>query len=251
MTTRSITLKQVQQFQQEGYCILESVLSPEQLTALRDETAQVINRTHQKMDEEGVEKIGFSVRDRRYVVQNSRLEQPGLKKFIFSALMAEITQALLGPNVYLFNEQFVIKCADPILDISWHQDSGYVHPDHKPYLSCWIPLDDVTEENGTVYLLPFSRTGIRTWVKHERDPVKGEGVGYFGNDPGILVEVPAGSVVCMSSVVFHASGPNKTDQLRRVYLVQYSSEVITQADGNGLFNQADPFIKAGVLVNLN
>ena len=248
MKASIITPTQVEHFQQEGYCILENVLSPEQLSGLRHETDQVIERTDQKMDAEGVEKIGFSERGRRYVVQNSRLEQPELKRFIFSSLMAEISQALLGPNVYLFNEQFVIKCADPVLDISWHQDSGYVHPYHQPYLSCWIPLDDVTEENGTIFLLPFSRTGIRTWVKHERDPVKGEGIGYFGNDPGILVEVPAGSVVCMSSVVFHASGPNKTNQLRRVYLVQYSPDVITQADGAGLFNQADPFVRDGELV---
>lgn len=25
---------------------------------------------------------------------------------------------------------------------------------HKPYLTCWCTLDDVSEENGTVYVLP-------------------------------------------------------------------------------------------------
>jgi ectoine hydroxylase-related dioxygenase (phytanoyl-CoA dioxygenase family) len=28
-------------------------------------------------------------------------------------------------------------------------------------LTCWIALDDVTEANGTVYLLPYSRAGTR------------------------------------------------------------------------------------------
>ena len=45
---------------------------------------------------------------------------------------------------------------------SWHQDSGYVKwydptTQHKPYVTCWCTLDDVSEENGTVYILPHSR----------------------------------------------------------------------------------------------
>ena len=71
--------------------------------------------------------------------------------------MADVTRQLLGPDVWLFWEQYVIKGADKggITKFSWHQDSGYVHWKNKPYLTCWITLDDVTEENGTVYLLPF------------------------------------------------------------------------------------------------
>jgi ectoine hydroxylase-related dioxygenase (phytanoyl-CoA dioxygenase family) len=35
--------------------------------------------------------------------------------------------------------------------------------------SCWIALDDMTEANGTAYLLPYSRPGTRHVVKHVRD----------------------------------------------------------------------------------
>ena len=63
----------------------------------------------------------------------------------------------------------VIKGAETGMKFSWHQDSGYVnYPDHKPYLTCWCALDDMSEANGTVHLLPFSRSGIRSWVHAHR-----------------------------------------------------------------------------------
>ena len=49
---------------------------------------------------------------------------------------------------------------------------------------------------------------------------------YFGSDPGVPMTAPAGSIVAFSSVVIHRSGPNLTDRMRRVYLAQYSREVI-------------------------
>ena len=127
------------------------------------------------------------------------------------------------------------------MTFSWHQDSGYIGHDHPPYLTCWCTLDDVTEENGTVYLLPYSRAGGRDLVPHIKDPATNDKVGYFGDDPGIPLILPAGSIACFSSTVFHRSGFNTTDKMRRIYLAQYSAEPLLKADGSGPWNLAEPF----------
>ena len=90
-------------------------------------------------------------------------------QFIYSPLMAEVAQAALGPDIFLFNEQWVVKGEEQGMKFSWHQDSGYVkkydnQTRHKAYLCCWCTLDDVSEENGTVYLLPHSRGGTSQWL---------------------------------------------------------------------------------------
>ena len=59
-----------------------------------------------------------------------------------------------------------MKGAEQGMKFAWHQDSGYVKwynptTEHKPYVTCWCTLDDVSEENGTVYLLPHSRGGTK------------------------------------------------------------------------------------------
>ena len=130
---------------------------------------------------------------------------PELREFLFGATMAEVCRATLGAEAYLFWEQYVIKTADPDSSFSWHQDSGFVHENHEPYVTCWIPLDDVDEENGTVSLLPYSRSGIRSYIRHLRDPRTNDEVCYFGSDPGMPVITKAGSIVVFSSTVIHRS----------------------------------------------
>jgi ectoine hydroxylase-related dioxygenase (phytanoyl-CoA dioxygenase family) len=192
------------------------------------------------MDRLGVDELDLDHRGRRYFV-HAYGKSPAVERFLASDLMVQTAQAALGDTVYLFNEQYVVKSAERGMKFSWHQDSGYIGHPHRPYLTCWCPLDDVNEENGTVYLLPYSRAGSRDVVPHVLDPETNDKVGYFGDDPGIPVIVPSGSIACFSSTVFHRSGFNNTDRMRRVYLAQYSAEPILKADGSGPWYLAEPF----------
>ena len=60
--------------------------------------------------------------------------------------------------------------------------------------------------------------------------------------------VPAGSIAVFSSVVIHSSGANQTDKLRRVYLAQYSGEVIMQDDGSEPWGSFEQFLHDGQIV---
>jgi len=246
--TIKITDAQKKQYQEEGYFILERVVPEDLLQLLRDEAKYAIDRVDAIMDEMKSDVFGINHRGKRYFSANVFHERPRLREFLFSDLMADICRATLGENAWLFWEQYVIKCADKGMRFSWHQDSGYVHPNHKAYLTCWITLDDVNEENGTVYLLPFSHTGIRTWVKHIKDPVTNDEVGYFGKERGIPIIAPAGSIAVFTSLNFHSSGSNMTEKMRRVYLAQYSGEIIHKDGTQELWGNAEPFLKDGVNV---
>jgi ectoine hydroxylase-related dioxygenase (phytanoyl-CoA dioxygenase family) len=243
-----ITAQMREQYQQEGYFILERVVSDEHLELLRGAAQYSVDKLDAAMDASGVDRIGINARGKRYFSSMIYQDRPELRKFLFSELMAEICRATLGENAYLFWEQYVIKAGDPDTTFAWHQDSGYVHENHEPYLTCWIALDDVNEENGSVYLLPYSRSGIRSYIKHIRDERANDEVCYFGSDPGIPVIVPAGSIAVFSSVVIHRSGANRTDRLRNVYLAQYSGEVIKTADGKEPWGSFEQFLDHGRIV---
>ena len=120
------------------------------------------------MDRLGVDTLDLDHRGQRYFV-HAFGKSPAVKQFLFSDLMLEIARATLGDTVYLFNEQYVVKAAEQGMKFGWHQDSGFIPYAHRPYLTCWIALDDVTETNGTVYLLPYSRAGTRDIVEHVRE----------------------------------------------------------------------------------
>ena len=218
------------QFREEGSFILERAVPESDLEALRSECQRFIDERDREMDRLGVDTIDLDHRGSRYFV-HAYGKSPAVERFLRSELMKEVATTALGDTVYLFNEQYVVKAAERGMKFGWHQDSGFIPYTHRPYLTCWIPLDDVDEANGTVYLLPFSRAGTREVVEHVPDEETNDLIGYFGDDPGDPVTVPAGSIAGFSSTLFHRSGANTTDRVRRVYLAQYSTEPILDKDG--------------------
>jgi len=247
--TMPITDQQKQQFHDEGYFVMERVIPEEDLEMLRGECQRFIDIINAEMDKSGTDVWGITHRNKRYFIGNRHKESPLLPHFLFSDLLADICRATLGPEAYLFVEQYVVKCAEVGMKFAWHQDSGYIGHEHKPYLSCWCALDDMTEENGTIYVLPYSRAGTKTWVRHTPEAGSNDLVGYFGNDPGIPVIVPAGSIAVFSSCTFHRSGFNRTNKMRRSYLCQYSCEPIMNVERTKTWGLAEPFLKGGERVD--
>lgn len=240
-----ITDDHKRQYRDDGYFILERAIAPAQLETLRSECQRFIDAINAEMDAAGVTVKGINHRDKRYFIANHYKESALLREFLFGDLMADVCRASVGDNAFLFVEQFVVKMAEVGMKFAWHQDSGYVGHAHAPYVSCWCALDDMTEENGTIYVLPFSRAGVRETVKHIKEAGTNDMVGYHGDDPGIPVIVPAGTIVAFSSNLFHRSGANTTNKPRRSYLCQYSPEPILTKDGSKPWNVAEAFLKNG------
>lgn len=246
----TVLSEHVQQFREKGFFILEKVLDPAMLTHLRDFSSKEIERMHEKMDREGTDVLGINHRNRRYFIPHSFRQHAKNYAFIFGDLMEDICRATLGDTAWFFLDQYVIKAAQKGVHFSWHQDSGYIEFDHEPYITCWTALDEVTEQNGTVYMLPYPEIGIRSRVRHILDPQFNDRVGYFGDKPGIPVIVPAGSVAVFSSVCFHRSGANTTSEMRRVLLTQYSKAPIVNPWTGERVLEGIPFLRDGNRVDI-
>jgi hypothetical protein len=248
-----VTDRQRESYHEEGYMILPGVIPADILDMLREECSYFLGYFDSLMDAKGVQVDNLCHRGKRYFINNRYRLSGRLWKFLFGPIMADVAQAALGPEVYLFHEQWVVKGAEQGMKFGWHQDSGYVkHYDsstrHKPYLTLWCPLDDVDESNGTVYLLPHSRGGTKNrLLDHHQEAGTNDVIGYTGDDPGEAMSVTAGTVVAFTSYNLHCSGPNRTDRMRRVYLPQYSCEPIVRPDGRP-WAMAVPFLKDGQLV---
>ncbi len=254
ITNATIPADQIEQYHNEGYMILKRIIPDDMLEMLREECSYFVGYQDGMMDERGETTMGITHRGNRYFVANRYRQSHRLWRFIYGELMARVAQAALGQDVYLFHEQWVVKGPEQGMTFSWHQDSGYVkdrdaNTQHQPYVTCWCTLDDMSEANGTVYLLPHSRGNTRDQIiTHERQEGSNDLVGYTGDDPGIRIDVPAGSIVAFSSYAFHRSGSNTTPNMRRVYLPQYSAAPIVHSETNEPFGQVVPFVKDGRIV---
>ena len=239
-----VTPAQARSFHDEGWFVIESALAPVQLETLRRECRRLVTERDAEMTRLGVDSLDLCHRGRRYFLHAYPIS-PAVRQFLRSDLMVGIARAVLGQDVYLFNEQYVIKAPERGMSFAWHQDSGFITYPHLPYLTCWIPLDDVSEANGTVHLLPYSRAGTRDVVAHRRDPQTNDLIGYSGDDPGDPLTLPAGSIATFSSTLLHRTGPNTSHQPRRVYIAQYTAEPLLTQDHSGPRHLAEPLLIAG------
>ena len=228
-----------QQFHDQGYMVLERAIPAGDLADLRTECAAVMASIDAEVAAGRGDRHGLSTPGSRYFISEVAKARPRLREFVSSDVMREVCRATLGERAYFFLDQFVVKAAEKGGKFSWHQDSGFIPFPHRPYVTCWCALDDIDEANGTISVLPYDRAGTRDRVDHVKDPDSNDLVGYDGSDPGDPVIAPAGTIAVFSSTTLHRSGPNRTDRMRRVYLVQYSGEPIVNPDGS-LRRSADP-----------
>jgi ectoine hydroxylase-related dioxygenase (phytanoyl-CoA dioxygenase family) len=244
LSAPQITPVHVRRFHDEGFFVIENALGHAELETLRSECRRLVAERDAEMTRLGVDTLDLCHRGRRYFL-HAYATSPAVRQFLLSDPLAGIARAVLGNDVYLFNEQYVIKTAEQGMPFGWHQDSGFIPYPHPPYLTCWIPLDDVTETNGTVHLLPYSRAGTRDVVEHQRDHETNDLIGYTGPDPGDALTAPAGTIAAFSSTLFHRTGPNTSDSPRRVYIAQYTREPLLDEERSRPRHLAEPVLVAG------
>ncbi|MEJ5977747.1 phytanoyl-CoA dioxygenase family protein [Novosphingobium sp. PS1R-30] len=239
---------QSRQFDELGYAVFESVLTGNLLDLLRECCDDFVTREDARMDAAGVDTLGITHRGKRYFANECQREEPRLRQMLFSETMAEVCRATLGDTAYFFFDQYVVKGPEGGMPFSWHQDSGYVvgnggPADHAPYLTCWCTLDDATLDNGTVRVVPGThRGGV---LSHERLAGSNDLALKVDESQAVALEVPAGSIVAFSSRTLHATGSNRTDRPRRVYLAQYTPEVMLNPGTRQLRRNAIPLIQHG------
>jgi ectoine hydroxylase-related dioxygenase (phytanoyl-CoA dioxygenase family) len=157
-----ITDEQRQQFEVDGYFILENVFSPAEM----DELAAHIEG-FQKRHEEALRAAGGTSdisRAGEITFTDHLAEQDeNIKTFCKRPEFVAITTQMLGPDIDLYWNQSVFKQPEGTKDFPWHQDDGYTPVEPSPYLTLWLALNDATPENGCISVLPGSHK--RGWCR--------------------------------------------------------------------------------------
>ena len=245
----AVTAAHREQFRTEGYFVVEGALDADRVDIARSCCDRGRAALERDMREQGVNRHdNISILGSRYFIRKEHARYPELRRVLFNDTTAALCEATIGATAYLHGEQFVVKLREPTSVFPWHQDSGYnVYRGgaerHRPYVTLWLALDDVTHANGAISLLPWSVVGGGELLEHRWDEATESWVGYDGDEQGVEIEVPAGSIVCFSSLSLHRSAPNTTDRPRRSYVMQYTP---------ALFNRANDFsgVRGGTQVGL-
>lgn len=234
-------------FEEEGYLIVEDVLSQDELAGCRAEIER-LHRLSAELEAAGDPKASRFQREPYAKGANRSDGLPVLRKIentrevsgFFRDLsvhpsLLRVLGGLLGPDLLLFRSTLMLKPAYHGSAHAPHQDSAYWPIEPPALVTVSIALNDATTENGCFKVIPRSHTwGLKDWglIAQAQDTESA-----FGQDlkEADQLEVPlkAGSALFFHSLMVHGSGPNRSPHPRNTALYAYFPPHVRYIPGGG------------------
>lgn len=234
-------------FEETGFLFPVRVLSDAQVEVLRGELADLMVETHAG-DQRFYEYHHNESSDAETVLFHAlgawRIS-PAFHDLIFLPSIVEAAEALLGGPVRFWHDQLFVKPPRDGAVVEWHQDYSYwTRTKPMAHLTCWIGMDDSTEENGCVRYIP----GSHKWKLLPRWHLSGDMSEVFNHltdeQRDAFAPVPAllkaGDASFHHPLVLHGSYENTSERPRRAAVLNFFRD--------GVVSDSDEPLLAGVPV---
>ena len=247
-----LTEKQRESYFEDGYLLLEKVVSDEWLERLRAVTNQMVDDSRQVTRSDAVWDLedGHSAetpRLRRLSSPNDH--HPTYWEFASRSVLPDIVADLVGPNVKFHHSKLNFKWARVGEEVKWHQDIGFWP--HTNYSPCTLGtyLYDCTMEQGPLGVIKGSHNG----PLYDQYNDKGEWIGCLSDEDAAGLDVskvvylhgPPGSVTIHNCRTIHGSRPNSSDEGRPLLLNVYAAADAFPYTANPLRSKYDQEIVRG------
>ncbi len=221
--------EQRRQVEQDGYVIVEGLLSPEECRAYaarlsdyaRGQRPLPPGLTLQR--EPRVERgevtpsaSGDDVRKISGVASGDDL----FRALVLHPTIVAIMQELIGPDLKLYRADALLKPAGLGSAKGMHQDAPYWPIEPMTQWSCWMPFDPATPENGCMTAITGSHMGGPLPHMHVADDYVVPDERYDGTAAVALPMAP-GSGLFFHSLVLHGTAENRSAQPRRAVTMTY------------------------------
>ncbi len=217
---------QVESYREQGYLVVEGLLSDEDVKAIRADAVKLCRGEYKS---ENLEPVPNGMSDDAALSQYLCIHQPHRISPLMSEALAHrgvsrVLSRIVAPDVKCMQSMLFIK-PPKFPGQAWHQDEVYIPTRDRSLTGAWYALDDVTVENGSMWVLPGShRNGYLYPQRTHSRPVEFDFAqeSYGFDDSGeIPVECRAGAVVFFNGYLLHRSRKNRSDRFRRVLVNHY------------------------------
>ncbi|WP_210450905.1 phytanoyl-CoA dioxygenase family protein [Pantoea ananatis] len=228
---------QVDQYHQQGFLVVEHVLTSEEIAALQHDFDQWVEESRSQSAPWGNTQDG---RSRFDIESDHSADHPSLRRvsspndisaaYRHAALqsrMAQIAGQLIGGSGARYHHSKInSKLPHTATKVEWHQDFLFTPHSNDDIVTALLMVSEVTPENGPLNVVPGSHRG--PLYSHWQD---GRFTGAV--EPAVVKEQcqqpsacfgPSGSVYFMHTRLLHASSPNETEWPRTLFIAVYAAE---------------------------
>lgn len=222
----NLTSEQVSFFWQHGYLCLDRITTDQELEWLRivyDDLIKLrMKYTEEELDElAGQQKLPFDYGQSLLVwIPFPETIVPELKQAIYFKNSLKIAASLLRveDDKVIGDGRMFFKPPQYGSQMPWHQDAAHIGS--YDILKVWMPLDEVTVENGCLQFIQGSHLeGLRPHYSYPGDP---SGLSLITDDvdssQAVICPLPAGGASIHHRNTLHHSKANTTKTPRRAFV---------------------------------
>ena len=250
--------QQIEQFQQQGYLVVENVLDTEHQDAVHTEYAERMDELYQQWHTAGLvgrppeglsfwEKLDlcyhasgfdwFQSFDISLPGEDIREDTPmhfgpAIFNIVRNKNLLDIIESLIGPEITSNPIQHVrIKPPEGLLPqgeirahitaTDWHQDRGVGHAesDNTDMITAWIAINDATLDNGCLQVIPGPHNKILPHCPKVQTAIADE---FIDEAAAVPLPVKAGGVVLFHPLTPHSSLSNTSKGFRWSFDLRYN-----------------------------
>lgn len=225
MTSHALTDEQIKHYRTEGYVVVERVFDDADLAAVDRTVMEMTEAALASQDHSSVMELEPDPVDGRRVprrIYNPFHQHDTFRHMATDDRVLDRIESLVGPDIQIQHSKLNMKPARVGSVVEWHQDLIYFPHTNDDLVTMLVYLDDATEHNGCLQVLPRHHT---TWFDHALED--GSFAGMITEaiderfDAATALEAPAGSLIFMHPITPHTSLPNRSDKPRRTLIFEY------------------------------
>jgi len=237
----NLTSEDIEHFDQQGFLIVEQILSLEQVAQVIESMARVyrgeftLDRRPQHIRAAHKRVWPLGLPDSVQWFLNARVCDGDFWNVATSAEIGRVAATLLhSPSVSLVEDQLLNKPPQGGRPVKVHRDYSYwTFSKSSEMLTCWMSLVEASVEMGTLQVIPGSHKWeyVQTLQLNLMD---GSEQGWLSAAEArcpagtsielVPVVVPPGGGVFFHSLTFHGSSRNTSNCVRRAISLHYASE---------------------------
>ena len=210
----------IEQFKRDGFVKMPGFIPDDILSVMRHEYNRVVSGDHNVESWKKSQKPGE-------VQQLSAIRRniPGFLELGYLELMVAAASELQGMEIGVAYDQLIYKPPHSDGETPWHQDAGYWRENpraHENGLTCWLALDTVTPDMGSMRFIPGSHLkGIADHADaRHKSKINGALEATVDESEAAIMSYEAGDVTFHHARTLHYT-PGNTSEHDRLSLVTH------------------------------
>ena len=208
-------------YEDNGYLLVEDVVSPAQLAKLQSITYDLIEKSRAITESDEIYDL-----DEGHTSQTPRLtriklphkQDPYYWEILKNSGVTQVLNHLLGKDTTLITSKLNTKAPSGGSAVEWHQDWAFYPHTNDDLLAFGLMLEDVTLDNGPLMVIPGTHKG--PLLSHKNNDMFCGAISaddpLFKAEQAVTLSGKAGSMTIHHARTLHGSAPNLSDRNRLI-----------------------------------